>query len=71
MEKIKKTSELSISFILQQVNLDRFLFLLDFDSQYPAAKSLRDSICPKIEKGSVFTKDMDDEIFTRFLGNFL
>ena len=47
--------------------------LWDFDavSLYPSAMWDENSICPKIQTGYAFTKDMNDELVEKFkTGNF-
>ena len=62
----KKSDELPIHRILQQLSLNEFLWSYDANGFYPSAVSDDKSVFPRTETGYAFTPDMNDEIVKKF-----
>ena len=67
----EKLSELPIHQLIKQTKLDELLWDFDAVSLYPRGMWDENSICPRIETGSAFTRDMNDELIEKInSGNF-
>ena len=62
----KKLSELPIHQLLQRLKLVDLMWDFYCVSLYPSAMWDAKSICPRIETGHAFTKDMNDELVEKF-----
>ena len=62
----KNLSERPIHHLLQRLKLVDLMWYFECVSLYPSAMWDPKSICPRIETGYAFTKDMNDELVEKF-----